>query len=147
MVQKLPFETFNNFGIKKGKKIFFEFYSDESKVLQYSDNMKYSLAAFAKVVKRTKFTGLWDAELSSYSPIATPWIRLYDLEHCLGIHAFGPTRPCLIVEVIATQAKFLQSSCYCTVINCANTFSITNIFGCLRSLIAQFELVKHNFSN
>ena len=44
-----------------------------------------------------------------------------------------------------TQAKLLEpSGCYCTVINCAGT---ENVFSCFSDVMAQFELVNHNFLN
>ena len=45
------------------------------------------------------------------------------------IHGFRSTWPCLLVKVLETwAAKFLQSSDYCTVIDCVFTFRITNVF-------------------
>ena len=58
---------------------------------------------------------------------------------------FRPTRPCLIVKVLATRAKFLESSGYCTVINYAFTFRTTNIFGSSYGVIAPFKFVEHKF--
>ena len=62
------------------------------------------------------------SELTWYSPRTTHKINLYDLEHSLGIYGFRPTWLCLIVELLATAAKFLQPSSYYNGINCAFTF-------------------------
>ena len=52
-----------------------------------------------------------------------------DLPLSLGhIISFWPTRSCLIVEVLATGAKFLGPSGCCNVINCAFIFLETNVF-------------------
>ena len=40
-----------------------------------------------------------------------------------------------------------QTSGYCTVVNCVFTFCLTNIFGFLKSIITQLELVKYKFLN
>ena len=48
------------------------------------------------------------------SPSATHLICLFGLENDLRIHDFRPTWPCKIVEVLATWAKFIQQSNYCT---------------------------------
>ena len=53
----------------------------------------------------------------------------------------------LSVKVLATQAKFLQPSDYCTVINCAFILFTTNVFDYFHGIMAQFEFAKHNFSN
>ena len=75
----------------------------------------------------------------------TLWVLLagfdYGLKHSLRIHGFWPTWPCLIVEVLATLAKFLELSGHCTVINCAFTF-FTNVFRYFLGAVRQFQLVK-----
>ena len=38
--------------------------------------------------------------------------------------------PCPIIVVPATRAKFLETSCYSTRINCAFTFHTTNVYDC-----------------
>ena len=54
--------------------------------------------------------------------------RLRDADHGLGIHYFSPTWPCLFIEVLETQVKFLDSRVYCTKINCTFTFRPTKVF-------------------
>ena len=49
------------------------------------------------------------------------------------ILSFKPTWPFLIVKIVATQAKFLKPSSYCTVINYASTFYATNVFSCFHT--------------
>ena len=78
--------------------------------------------AFAKVMKMTKHTGLWNVTHNWYSP------SLLLSEHSFGINCFRLTWPCLIVEVLATQANFFQSSVYCTMMKCTFTFRKTNDF-------------------
>ena len=51
------------------------------------------------------------------------------LEYVFGIH---------IVKVLATRAKYLEPSDYCTV---------TNVFGCFHGIMAKFELSTHKFLN
>ena len=85
-----------------------------------------------------------------WSSPRTLWVLLagFDLDHGFRMHCLKPIRPCLIVEVQATQAKFLQPFGLCTVINCTViTFHTTNVFSCFRDVMAQFELVKHKFPN
>ena len=94
---------------------------------------------FEAVVKVTNNTELWEAELAWYSPNATLWIWFYSLEHRLGIHSYRSTWSSLIVEVLATWAKFLKPSGYSTVINCAFAFHTTNVFSCCCSVMTQFE--------
>ena len=55
-------------------------------------------------------------------------VCLYGLEHGIGIYSFRPPWPCLIVEVLATWAKFLELFGYSTVINCTFIFCTTNVF-------------------
>ena len=121
----------------------FNFYVNESRhknydgdpnVLQYFVNVRKNSVApvsFAKVVTVTIHSGLWDAELTWYSPRATRQICLYDLEHGRGIYAFRPIGLWLIVKVLAIWLKFLQPSSYCFVINCAFTFHTTTLGGVL----------------
>ena len=68
--------------------------------------------AFAEIVKVTNHTVLWDTKLTWYSPNANHWICFYGYKHNFGTHSFRPTWPCLIIKVLATQAKFLQLSGY-----------------------------------
>ena len=60
---------------------------------------------------------------------------------------FRSTWHCLIVKVLANWANFLESSCYCAVINWTFNFSLINVFGWFRGVVAQFELVKIKFLN
>ena len=120
----------------------------EFKVFQYFGNVKQNLTVvddFANVLKVINHSRLWDAKLAWYSPIATWWIYLYDLEHSQGNHVFRLTWPYLIVIVLATRAKFFEPSGYWTEINCTFTFCTTNIFGCFHCIITQFELIKLSF--
>ena len=74
---------------------------------------------------------------------------LLDLLLWLGawnqILVFRPTWLYLIIEVLATQKKFLETSSYCTVINYTFTFCIGNVFGCFHGVIVLFKLVNHKF--
>ena len=63
------------------------------------------------------------------------------------IQTFSSTCLSLIIKVLATQAKYLEPSGYCTVINCTFTFHAANICGSLRSVMVQFELTKLMFPN
>ena len=125
-------------------------YNDVSKVLPYSNNMRYNLAApevFVKVVKMMSHTTLWDAEFTWYSLSATHQIHFYCLEHSLKIDIFGPILLCQIDKILAACTKFLQPSDYCTVINCAFTFCLTNIFGYFRNVTGQFKFIKYKLVN
>ena len=88
-------------------------------------------------------TELRDSELTWYYASSPHQICFSCLEHGLGIHAFMPTWPCLIVEFLPIQVKFLEPSGYCTVINCTFTFHTKNVLGCFFNIMDQFELVKH----
>ena len=81
------------------------------------------------------------------SPSATRWIWHYDFEHGLGLHASKSIWSWLIVEVLATQKKFLEPFGYCTVINGIFTFCTTNVFGSFRSVMARFLQPTRNFLN
>ena len=89
--------------------------------------------AVAELVKMTDHIKLWYTKLAWYSPSAT------SLEHNLWIEGI---RPCLIVEVLATQAKFFQPSGYCTVINSAFSVHATKLFHCSYGVVALFELAN-----
>ena len=112
-------------------------------VLQYLCNMKHNLAA--PVTKIMKVTNC--SEYTWYSLNATHHICLYGLEHGLGTYGFRSTWPCLIIEVLGTQVRFLEPSGYLTVIKCTFTFCTTNFFGWFYCFIAQFKLVQHKFPN
>ena len=71
-------------------------------------NMRHYLAtlkAFAEVVKMTNHTRVLDVVLAWNSPSATWQICLYGSEHRLGIHAFRPTWPYLIIKVLCNLSK------------------------------------------
>ena len=51
----------------------------------------------------------------------------------------------IFVEVIPTGTKFLELSGHCTVINSIFTFCTANIFSYCHSVMALFELIKHNY--
>ena len=79
-------------------------YNDESKVLEYFDNVRLNsptLDIFTEVVKVTNYTELWDAELSWYSLTATLWIFLFNIQS-QNSH-----------KVLVIQTKFLERSGYC----------------------------------
>ena len=80
--------------------------NSESKVLQYFGNLAAPFV-FAEVMKVMNHTGLWDAELTWYSPNVTRWICLYGLEPGFRNHHFRPTWHCWIIKVLATWTKFL----------------------------------------
>ena len=61
------------------------------------------------------------------------------LEHSLGTYNFRPTWPDMIIEVLATDVKFLEPFGYCNVINCTFIFLTTNLFG----IMAKFEFKKY----
>ena len=65
------------------------------------------------------------------------------LKRGLRICSFSSVWLCLIIKVLAIWVKFLELSGYCTVINYAFTFYLTNIFGYL-SVMDQLDLIKHN---
>ena len=87
----------------------------------------------------------WDAELTWLSPSAINWVCLCGSEHSFWIYGFRPTWPYLIIKVFATLAKFLESSDYSIVINCAFSFCTATVFNCFHGIVAQFELVNHKF--
>ena len=89
----------------------------------------------------------WDVDLAWYSLNATFQICLYVLEHSFKMHGFRPIWPCLIIEVLTTQAKSLEASGSSTMIKCIFTFYTTNVFSSFHSVMAQFKLVKHMFLN
>ena len=72
--------------------------------------------------------------LAWYSPSAT------HRRKASRIHEFWPTWLCLIIDIIATRAKFYEPSYYFTVTNCAHTFCTIKVFVCFR-----FELANHKF--
>ena len=53
----------------------------------------------------------------------------------------------LLIEVLATWAKFLQPFGYCTRINFNFTFCTNNVFRFFCVVVDQFQLIKYKFSN
>ena len=99
-------------------------YEGESKVLQYFCNMRHNSTVpnvLAEVMKGTNYTGLWDAKLVWYSPKLPQWLRAWPSNLW-----FKFTSTCWIIEVLATEAKFLEPSGYGTEIKCAFIFHSTN---------------------
>ena len=79
-------------------------------------------------MKVTKVSGVWDDAVESwYSLTANSQICPNGLKPYPGIYNFLPTWPCAIVKFPVTQAKFLEQSGYCPLINCALTFRTINI--------------------
>ena len=65
-----------------------------------------------------------------------------------------PSSPDTLQMLLYWTSSFLQPewnlykpSGYCILIDYVFTFRTTNVFGCLRGVMAQFELVNHNFDN
>ena len=115
---------------------------------KFCHNVRHNLAGpndFAEVVN---YTRLWDVELTWYSLWATHQICPQGLEHSLRIHNFRPTWPCLIAEVLITQAKFVKPSVYCALINCIFTFC-AKCFFFVTSTVSwpSSELIKCKFLN
>ena len=83
----------------------------------------------------------WKISLDSEIPSSpdTLHVYLYHLDHSLGIRAFKPIWPCLIVKILAIQEKFLELSSYNI------TFHPTDFFGQFSGIMAQFELIKYKF--
>ena len=73
----------------------------------------------------------------------------YGLEQGLGISICKPTWPCLIIKVLATRAKFLEPSSYCTVINYCITFLMFSVASKLKVVKYQsskFKMSKYQSS-
>ena len=97
----------------------------ESKVWQYFTYMgdnSTAPEAFTEII-------LDSENLSSLDTLSdcNHWICLYGLEHGLRINAFIPIWPYLIVDVLAAQAKFLETLGYYPGITCSFTFCSTNV--------------------
>ena len=89
-------------------------------------------SVFAKVVKVTNQTGLWDAkQLTGFASIL--WST------ALSTQSFRPTQHYLIVEVLSTWAKFLELFGHSTVIHSTFIFLIANGFGCICDIMSQVE--------
>ena len=107
-------------------------YKGELNILQYFGYVRHNLTfpdVFAKIMKVKNHIGLSDTDLAWYSLSATHQICLSSMEYWFRIDGFRTNWCCLIVEVLATQPKFLEWSGYCTVINCVFTFHATNVLG------------------
>ena len=105
-----------------------------------------TLDAFAKVMKVMNHPGLCQHRLilSKY----------YELDLSLSLVAWSMASESKVsglldlarsIKVLATWAKFLEPSAYCTVIYYALIFCKTNVFRCFYRIKAKFELVKHKF--
>ena len=112
-----------------------------SNILVIWDNSG-ALGTFVEIVMVMNYTGLWDTKFAWYSLFGTHRIYFY----CLG-SSFILIWPCPIVEVLASWAKFLEASGYCTEINSTVAFRETKVFVCFSGGMAQLELVKHKFQN
>ena len=86
----------------------------------------------------TNYGWLSDAELPLYSPCSSHWICFYVFEHCLGIHGFKPTWPCLI-EVLANREKYLEPH---SVICCAYNSHTTYGFCYFRDNMTNLNFIK-----
>ena len=72
-----------------------------------------------------------------------PSLHLYRLEHGIGIHGFRPTETYLIVKVLITRVKFLQLATVLWLI--VFTFRTTDVFTCIRDVVAKFQLLQDKF--
>ena len=113
-------------------------YLKNNSVCQKFCNILVMWGPIQMLLKVTNHIWLWDTKLAWYSQSVTCWICFYDLKHVLRIHCFRLTWLCLIVEFLATWAKFLQLSAYCTLVNYALSFHTVDVW-------AQFIFVKHKF--
>ena len=115
--------------------------------MQYFGKVRHNSVApddFIEFVSVTNHIRLWDAELLAWYPPRALQIWLHSLEHSLGINAFRSTWSCLIVEILAIRTvKFLQPWGYSIWINWTFTFCTRNVFGCIRDVMTQLELIKH----
>ena len=93
------------------------------KNLRDFNNMRCNLLhsnAFVCFLKGANHSGLWDAQLTWYSLSTTLRIWIYCLDHGFGIN-IRSTWPYMIVEFLATWAKFLEP-CYSLGFRLANAF-------------------------
>ena len=72
---------------------------------------------------------------------------LFGLQHDLRISTFRPPWLSLIVEVLATRAKFLEPSNNWTVIDWAFSFLTTNVFDSFHGVMTYFQFVKRKLPN
>ena len=80
-----------------------------------------------ELMKVMNHNGLWVAELAWYSLHVTCQIYFNGLMYDIEIYSSRPTWACLILEVLVTQAKFLQTSW--------SLYCVSNIFTfCTRML-------------
>ena len=113
-------------------------FEDESKVLQYFRNVRHKLVtpdAFAKIMKGTKFTGLWETKLTWYSPNATHRFCHYGLEYRLGIYFFRSTWSSTLVKVLATIW-------WSTVVNCVFAFHTKLFIGASKALWLRLNRIR-----
>ena len=106
---------------------------------------------------QTSFTPFKDWPSVTFCSWRKSWVNWYIQEtdnvwktgrrrqQSFSYYTFRPIWPYLIVEVLATQAKFLQPFDHSAVINSTFAFHITNSW--FRGFIAQFNLVKYYFPN
>lgn len=78
---------------------------------------EWYLRNFCRGREITNNTWLWGTELDYNSQSAGGPIGLYDLPHGLRIYGFRPIWLSLIVEALATRARFLAPSVCCAVVN------------------------------
>ena len=74
--------------IKKVPNLFQRLFFKVLKALQYFGHVWYNSASpdiFDEIMKMTKHAGLWNADLTWYSPITTYWKCLYTFEHGLRV--------------------------------------------------------------
>ena len=110
------------------------------------DTLSVLLTGFAKVMKLTNHTGLWDTGYTRFFPSASHCICCNVFEHVLEIHDFRLYWPCLIIDVLESWAKFLEPSGYGIVINCRFTLCLANVSGWYCCVMAVFQLVKYLLS-
>ena len=94
-------------------------------------------------MKLTNYTRLRNAQLIWHSLSATHHICLYGLKHGFGTHPFQPTWPCLIVEVLAMQVKFLIVLWSTT----PSSFTQQMFLIASAAVGSICELIKHKFLN
>ena len=123
-----------------------EKYQVEWKVLQYFGNLRHNLVAL-KVFAEVVVTTLLDCRMpNSPDTLHVLFFRFATMTSRTALESsFMLTGLCLISDVLAAQAKFLQPPGYCTVINRAFTFHTTKVFDCFHSIMAQFEVIKLTF--
>ena len=91
---------------------------------------------FVEVMKRTNRSRLSHAELTWYFLKDALRICIFSLNQGLAFYEFRLTWTFLIVEVLATCAKFRHLYSYPTVIKCTFAFRAKSVFGCFRVVTA-----------